>query len=387
MHLFLYGESGAGKSYAIQSALKALQLEAKGFTTRKVNSVNNSWRLELCCNAGSGTVAEGDKLGSKSYPARFDAAGIAALSDVEAGDIVVMDELGRLECEAKKFQSEVLDTLKRPCRVIGVCKDEDIPFMHAIRETPGVRIMPMTVNTRQEMFRIVRDFLRPRTLSEALGVGIGITTVVGGGGKTSLCEALGRELAAEDVAVITTTTHVAYPTTLPWVASEAELRAMLENYNPVWIGSPVDERKLGAPAENMHQLLACCDCLIVEGDGSKQMPLKAHAEHEPVIPEGSKVISVIGADAFGKPIREVAHRSALFAAALGLSEDDIVTGEIAARAATRADTVLINKTETAEQLKEARAFAAARPHKRTVIASLKSRYPVIEIWEGELCVW
>lgn len=387
MHLFLYGESGAGKSYAIQSALKALHIEPKGFNTRKVHSVNKSWRLEFCFGAGSGTVAENDGTGLTIYPARFDAAGVAALSDVKAGDVVVMDELGRMESEAKLFRAEVLDTLRKPCRVIGVCKDEDIPFMREVRETPGVRIMPMTVNTRQEMFRIVRDFLRPRTLCEALGVGIGMTTVIGGGGKTSLCEALARELAAEDTAVITTTTHVAYPTTIPWVASEAELRAMLGSYNPVWIGSPVDERKLGAPAENMQRLLGCCDCLIVEGDGSKQMPLKAHAAHEPVIPEGSKVISVIGADAFGRPIREVVHRPALFAEALGVSEDEIVTGEMAARAASRADTVLINKTESAEQLKEAREFAMARPHKRTVIASLKSRYPVIEIWEGELCVW
>ncbi len=386
MHLFLHGESGAGKSYAISSALKSLQIETKGFTTQRIIRAGDRSRVEIRYAGKRSTVAEGVPGNFKAYPERFDEAA-EALDDICAGDVVLMDELGFLERNAKRFQNKVLETLQKPCRVIGVCKDEDIPFMRAIRELPAVRTMPVSVQTRQESFRIVREFMRPRTLCEALGVGIGITAIIGGGGKTSLCEALGRELAAEDRVALTTTTHIGMPVRLPWVQNAEELQRMLETHNPVWIAAPTKEHKLGAPVESMNSLLGCCDCLIVEADGSKQLPLKAHAAHEPVLPENAHVISVIGADAFGKPISEVVHRPELFAKAVGAGLNDIVSGEMAAMAAKRAGTVLINKTETAEQLKEARAFAAARPHKRTVIASLQSKRPVIEIWEGELCVW
>lgn len=386
MHLFLYGESGAGKSYSISRALESLQIEAKGFSTEKIQAEDGKSRVEIRYNGKTEIAAEGECGAYRVYPERFDAAA-DALTKVCAGDVVRMDELGRLEKDAARFRGAVLETLKKPCRVIGVCKDEDIPFMKEVRETPGVRTLHLSCNTRQETFRIVRDFLRPRSLSEALGVGIGITAVIGGGGKTSLCEALGRELAKEDRVVLTTTTHIAMPTELPLAEDEAALKAMLETQNPVWIASRAENHKLCAPKEGMEELLCCCDCLIVEADGSKQLPLKAHASHEPVIPKGAKVISVIGADAFNRPIREVVHRPELFAAAVGASLDDPVSGEMAALAAKHADTVLINKTETAEQLTQARAFAAARPHKRTVIASLHAARPVIEIWEGELCVW
>ncbi len=386
MHLFLYGESGAGKSYSISRALRSLQIEPKGFYTQKVIGAGRRPRIVISYDGKTELVAE--KIGGDYavYPDKFDAAA-CAFNDISAGDVVVMDEIGYMEEGAYAFKKAVLETLKMPCRVIGVCKDEEIPFMHEIRELTGVRTMPICEHTRQETFRIVRDFIRPRTLCEALGVGIGITAVIGGGGKTSLCEALGRELAAEDKVALSTTTHIAEPTRQPWVQNSKELKEMFETHNPVWIARPAEGGKLGTPEESMDELLACCDCLIVEADGSKQLPLKAHAEHEPVIPEGAKVISVIGADAFGKTIKEAVHRPELFAKTVGAGINDIVTGKMAADACERADTVLINKTETAAQLNEARAFAAARPHKKTVIASLKSERPVIEIWEGELCVW
>jgi len=45
------------------------------------------------------------------------------------------------------------------------------------------------------------------------------------------------------------------------------------------------------------------DYILVEGDGSRQRPIKAPANHEPVIPEGTtKAVGVIGLDALGQKI-------------------------------------------------------------------------------------
>ena len=47
----------------------------------------------------------------------------------------------------------------------------------------------------------------------------------------------------------------------------------------------------------------CFDYILVEGDGSRQRPIKAPADHEPVIPQGTtKTVGVIGLDALGKQI-------------------------------------------------------------------------------------
>ena len=73
------------------------------------------------------------------------------------------------------------------------------------------------------------------------------------------------------------------------------------------------------------------DYVLVEADGSKRLPLKAHASHEPVIPANSrKTVCVIGASGLGNPIREVVHRPELFCAVTGISPEDAATPELVA---------------------------------------------------------
>ena len=107
------------------------------------------------------------------------------------------------------------------------------------------------------------------------------------------------------------------------------------------------------------------DFVLVEADGSRGLPLKAHAPHEPVIPANARrVILVLGADGFGRPIREVCHRPALYAALAGASEADAVTPALSARvlnAEGYGDTVYVNKAESPEAINNARKLAALVP--------------------------
>ena len=69
---------------------------------------------------------------------------------------------------------------------------------------------------------------------------------------------------------------------------------------------------------------------------------------------------VVGADGFGKPIRAVCHRSELYAARCGASEETDVTPELEAAlilAEGLGDRVYINKVETAEDYDRAAALA------------------------------
>ena len=101
--------------------------------------------------------------------------------------------------------------------------------------------------------------------------------------------------------------------------------------------------------------------MLVEADGAKRLPLKAHASHEPVIPEeAQRVIMVIGIDGVGKTIRETCHRSALYAQLAGVDEETVVTPQLAARivnAEGYGDRVYINKVESAADYEAAQAMA------------------------------
>ena len=86
--------------------------------------------------------------------------------------------------------------------------------------------------------------------------------------------------------------------------------------------------KLSAPAEPLNELAQRFDYVLAEADGSKQLPLKAHAAWEPVIPAATaNVVWLVGASGLGEPVAEVVHRPELFCERCGCELTDIATPE------------------------------------------------------------
>lgn len=82
------------------------------------------------------------------------------------------------------------------------------------------------------------------------------------------------------------------------------------------------------PAAPLDQLAQRFDYVLAEADGSKRLPLKAHAAWEPVIPAATaNVVWVVGASGLGKPINEAVHRPELFCERCGCEPTDIATPE------------------------------------------------------------
>ncbi|MCE5189001.1 MAG: putative selenium-dependent hydroxylase accessory protein YqeC [Eubacteriales bacterium] len=166
-------------------------------------------------------------------------------------------------------------------------------------------------------------------LSAALDIPRGITSIVGGGGKTTLMLRLARELSESGARVIvTTTTHIFPPEGIAALANAAipEIETTLERERLLCLGTPCGDGKLAAPDIPMEKLAELADHVLVEADGAKRLPLKAPANHEPVIPAQTKlVVAVAGLDGLGKSIGESAFRPALYAALLGENEEHRLT--------------------------------------------------------------
>lgn len=201
-------------------------------------------------------------------------------------------------------------------------------------------------------------------IAPLLHVGRGVTAIIGGGGgKTTLMETLAGELSKKGKVIITTTTHICRPKQYETLldADEAAVSAALERSGIVCVASQAESGKLCAPWLSMGTLAQLADFVLVEADGAKRLPLKAHASHEPVIPEeAQRVIMVIGIDGVGKTIRETCHRSALYAQLAGVDEETVVTPQLAARivnAEGYGDRVYINKVESAADYEAAQAMA------------------------------
>ncbi|MDD2496642.1 MAG: selenium cofactor biosynthesis protein YqeC [Desulfitobacteriaceae bacterium] len=171
-------------------------------------------------------------------------------------------------------------------------------------------------------------------IHEALGLSTKeIITFVGAGGKTTTMFCLARELKdAGKKVIITTTTKIYLPKLCQAEkalisSDERDLYLKTKKYsnffNLLVLGKWVNTqgKLLAVSAEFIEKIRNLkVDYILLEGDGAAGKPLKAPANHEPVIPEVSTmVIPVVGIDALGKPLNDTfIHRSSLVSHLTGL---------------------------------------------------------------------
>lgn len=216
-------------------------------------------------------------------------------------------------------------------------------------------------------------------LSEALGIKKGVNAIIGSGGKSSLLKSLSLELSQKGSVLLTTSTHI-----LPFshcenicfldenvsisdenvstlnkniltlnekillpgkdIHSEEALensKTLLQSkvlslwdksQNPILcLGTLETNGKLSPFPLPFSAIEQMADFVLVEADGSKRLPGKAHGRNEPEIPkESQRTVLVFGASALHKPISEVIHRVEIFQNFFtpSLTPDTLLTKEL-----------------------------------------------------------
>ena len=172
-------------------------------------------------------------------------------------------------------------------------------------------------------------------LATALQVGPGeVISLVGGGGKTTLLFALGRQL--EGAVVLTTTTKMGRHQTdgrLTLTApSDHELQAALNANHAVLVRKAETASKaIGVSTDDVDRYATIADYVVVEADGSRHHPFKAPRPFEPVIaPSTTLLLACIGADAIDRCIADQCFRPLRVAAIAGCSPYERLTPQRAA---------------------------------------------------------
>ena len=183
-------------------------------------------------------------------------------------------------------------------------------------------------------------------LYRQLDIRPGVTAIIGSGGKTSLMLRLCRELPGS--VIVCTSTRIFPPEELPLHLHAEKLRPG----EKCCVGTPAELGKLAAPQQSFAELAELADYVLVEADGSKGLPLKAHLAHEPVIPPCSnQTILVLGLSGLGKPICRAAHRPERYAELCGAAVTEPVTSELAALVLQKEalhTRVVLNQSDTAD---------------------------------------
>jgi probable selenium-dependent hydroxylase accessory protein YqeC len=268
----------------------------------------------------------------------------------------------------------------------------------------------MTINARD------RGGPDAGTLREALTLDPpAVICLVGGGGKTSLMYRLARELSATGKRVLTTTTtkisvqeaaaHSAYLMTGSadtLLERLGDTPALPDQITAARAGN--GSKLLGFEAREIDRLwqARAFDWIIVEADGAARLPLKAPAEHEPVIPACCHcVVGLAGLTAIGHLLTEQwVFRLPLFAQLTGLAPGDRITGRAVAASlchregifkgspAHARQIVFLNQAETEacrESGRDVVSHLAKLAHtarlQRVILGQLQHTPPVIDVFD------
>lgn len=155
-----------------------------------------------------------------------------------------------------------------------------------------------------------------------------VSAVVGAGGKTTLIHTLARQYRQAGKRVfVTTTTHMYIEPDTLLTADAGEILRALEDTGYAMAGVAEGIKIRALPQTVYHRVCRAAEEVLVEADGSRQLPLKVPGPNEPVIPENAeRILVVCGLRALGQPLGQAVHRPELAAALLGIGEDACITG-------------------------------------------------------------
>ena len=143
-HLLICGERGVGKSTLIRRLLEKNMREVGGFVTKRLPIADENGFFPIYLypasqkederhNEAANLVGTCDSRSSIHHPEVFDTLGAQLIESAPEGDIILMDELGFLENDAKAFQSTVMRALDGETPVLAAVKPKDTPFLRAVR--------------------------------------------------------------------------------------------------------------------------------------------------------------------------------------------------------------------------------------------------------------
>ena len=259
----------------------------------------------------------------------------------------------------------------------------------------------------------------PSLLKSLLPESEGVASLVGAGGKTALMFRLAKELSENGESVLTTTTTKIFMPTGEQSAhivvsadpEEALGKAgeLMKSSYHITVGREhlVPENKLvgfGPDAIGKFWESGLFRWILVEADGAAQRPLKAPADHEPVIPECSThVVAVVGLDAVGEPLTDRwVFRPDIYSQMSGLPLNSPITersvavvildhnGMIKGCPSAAKRCVFLNKADDESAFAAGRRIASILREEskgsleRILIGSVRKEPPVVEIFEADV---
>ncbi len=166
-NLLLTGPPRCGKSTLIETVVRALKRPVTGFFTREITEKGRRTGFEIVTLDGKkGTLAH-ESFESPMRVGKYgvtlealDRIAVPSMIPSTPDEIVVIDEIGKMECFSPLFCETLVRTLDTPNLVLGsITMTTGVPFIQRIKSRRDVLLIRMSLAVRDHLARDVTRML------------------------------------------------------------------------------------------------------------------------------------------------------------------------------------------------------------------------------------
>ncbi|MBW1780707.1 MAG: AAA family ATPase [Deltaproteobacteria bacterium] len=164
-NILLTGPPGCGKSTLIEKTVQRIGRPSTGFFTRDIRDRGRRVGFSITTLDGKeGILAHVDIRGRKRRVGRYgvnlrdiDTIAVPSLIPEDETVVVVVDEIGKMECLSDLFRQTLTQVLDAPNSVVGSIALKGDAFINAIKKRPDTRLITVLEKNRD---RLVEEVLR-----------------------------------------------------------------------------------------------------------------------------------------------------------------------------------------------------------------------------------
>jgi len=163
----LSGAPGVGKTTIIKQVITWLKEKAGGFYTQEIKRQGLRQGFEIVTLDGTVATLAHINIDSCYRVNKYgiainnlDMVGVSTLRRaIQEYDIVVIDEIGKMELSSSTFREAVLETLDSGKKLLGTIMLAPHPWADQIKRDPRVKVVQVSKTNRQQILEEVLEWL------------------------------------------------------------------------------------------------------------------------------------------------------------------------------------------------------------------------------------